>query len=96
MKISIKPTMQLQTENHIKQESKGCSGYPETGLCLARAGLESLALTGEGEELMVGVGRGMVEYLVTGDIRETWGQLRRYHHVNTVVSCLNHHGRCDA
>ena len=39
-------------------------------MCLARAALESLSLTKEG--LMVEAGRGMVEYLVTGDIRDTW------------------------
>ena len=57
--------------------------------------MESLALTREGEGLMVGVGRGVLEYLVTGDIRDTWRQLRRYPHVNTVVSCLYKHGKCD-
>ena len=62
-------------------------------MCLARAALESLSLTKEG--LMVETGRGMVEYLVTGDIRDTWTQLRRYPHVNTLVSCLHHHSRCD-
>ena len=84
----------FKTEND-KQESKVCSSYTETGICLARAVVESLAVTRGEEELMVGVGRGVVEYLVTGDIRDTWGQLRRYPHVNTVASCLYHHGRCE-
>ena len=86
--------MIVQTENK-KQESKVCSSYPGTGVCLARAAMESLALTSEGEGLMVGVGRGLLEYMVTGDIRDTWRQLRRYPHVNTVVSCLYKHGKCD-
>ena len=65
----------IQTENK-KQGSKVCSNYPETGVCLARAAMESLALTREGEGLMVGLGRGVLEFLVTGDIRDTWRQLR--------------------
>ena len=64
-------------------------------MCLARAAMESLAHIREGEGLMVGVGRVVLEYMVTGDIRDTWRQLRRYPHVNTVVSCLYKHSECD-
>ena len=47
------------------------------------------------QKLMEGVVSGAREYLETGDIQETWGHLRRYPHVNTVLTCLKRAKNCN-
>ena len=85
----------IKSKTEDNQESNPCPSYSDTGACLAKAMVQSLAMNKEAGDVMVGVGRGVVEYLVTGDISGTWGLLRRHPYVITVVSCLHQHGKCE-
>ena len=74
-------------------QTEGLSCYTDLATCIAQSAL--LGLQAEDEAAVVGLaGVGMVEYLVTGDMKRTWSGLGQRQHVSFLPSCLQSLSYC--
>ena len=82
-----KPLNCFQTE----EESK-CYDYRSMAKCMTVAMMQSMME--ESRDMTGDLVSGMVEYLVTGDIADTWTQIRHTPHVNTAATCAHRFTTC--
>ena len=68
------------------EESK-CFGYTDMAKCMLVALLQSMKE--ESRDMTEDLVSGTVEYLVTGDIADTWTRLRHVPHVSTAATCAH-------
>ena len=82
------------TEGVVDRSGFGC--YGNLGVCISLTAMEALMedTVREGE-IMTRVSRGLAEYLSTGDITNTWRDLREISHVVTAEKCIRKFKTCQ-
>ena len=85
----------LHIADYVREEGEaGC--LPQLGVCLLSTSMVALNERGVTEvELGSLVARGLAEYLSTGDISDTWKQLRSIKHVRMAAQCLKDYNNCQ-
>ena len=78
---------------YFSQTEPGLPCYTELAGCIARSAL--LGFQAEDEvEVVERAGVGLVEYLVTGDIKTSWPDLAHRDHISFLPSCLQSLSYC--
>ena len=78
---------------YFPQTEPGLPCYTKLAGCIARSAL--LGFQAEDEvEVVEGAGLGLVEYLVTGNIKTSWAQLAQREHIAFLPSCLQSLSYC--
>ena len=78
---------------YFSQTKPGLPCYTELAGCIARSAL--LGFQAEDEvEVVERAGVGLVEYLVTGDIKTSWPLLADRDHISFLPSCLQSISYC--
>ena len=78
---------------YFSQAEPGLPCYTQLAGCIARSAL--LGFQAEDEvEVVERAGVGLVEYLVTGDIKTSWAHLAHRDHIAFLPSCLQSLSYC--
>ena len=78
---------------YFSQTEPGLPCYTKLAGCIARSAL--LGFQAEDEvEVVEGAGLGLVEYLVTGNIKTSWAELAQREHIAFLPSCLQSLSYC--
>ena len=77
----------------VEKSPFGC--YLDFGVCLSYTVIEALKEDRWTErEIMVEVSKGFAEYLIDGQIKNTWKRLGDIHHVKLTVGCIKKLNSC--